>query len=73
MVTADWLEKAERLRTELTRLNSAQIDGIVDALPDREAQERVVIARWLRTEFSDEPPPDTATLALALFPHAPPR
>jgi hypothetical protein len=64
MATATWLEKAERLRTELARLNSAQIDGIVDSTPDRESQERVVIARWLRTEFSDEPPEDTKTLTL---------
>lgn len=63
MVTADWLEKADRLRTELARLNSAQIDGIVDEATSH-SQERVLIARWLRQEFSNEPPEDTATLTL---------
>jgi hypothetical protein len=51
-----WLERAERLRGELARLDAAQRQD--------ESLERVAIARWLRNEFSDEPPEDTATLAL---------
>jgi hypothetical protein len=64
MATATWLEKAERLRMELARLNSALIDGIEDSPEARESHERVLIARWLRHEFSDEPPEDTQTLTL---------
>jgi hypothetical protein len=64
MATAQWLECAERLRRELAQLNSALIDGVEDSPETREAHERILIARWLRAEFSDEPPEDTATLAL---------
>jgi hypothetical protein len=66
-----WLEKAANLQEELARLNSAQIDGVVDEPATREAQERVLIARWLRNEFSTETPEDTQTLTL--FPSATPR
>ena len=60
-----WLEKAERLRDELTRLHAAELDEIVTPNPEeRDARERVAIARWLRCEFSDEAPEDTNTLAL---------
>lgn len=51
-----WLDRADRLRGELARLDAAQLEN--------ESVKRVVIARWLRAEFSDEPPEDTATLAL---------
>jgi hypothetical protein len=51
-----WLERAERLRGELARLETAQIED--------ESAKRVALARWLRAEFSDEPPEDTATLTL---------
>ena len=51
-----WLERADRLRGELARLDGAQLDD--------GAVTRVVIARWLRAEFSTEPAEDTATLAL---------
>jgi hypothetical protein len=53
-----WLEKAEQLRTELARVPE------VRRHEDRESLERVVIARFLRQQFSDEPPEDTATLSL---------
>jgi hypothetical protein len=60
-----WLEKAERLRGELTRLHAAEVDEIVEPSTDeRETRERVTIARWLRSEFSDAPPEDTATMSL---------
>jgi hypothetical protein len=60
-----WLEKAERLRGELTRLHAAEFDEIVTPnTEEREARERVAIARWLRSEFSDELPDDPNTLAL---------
>jgi hypothetical protein len=60
-----WLERAERLRHELARLHTAEVDEMIEPSADeRETRERVVIARWLRSEFSDEPPEDTATLAL---------
>lgn len=57
MATTTWLEKAERLRSELAHVRTG--DAAI-----RESQERAVIASWLRSEFSDEPPPDTKTLAL---------
>jgi hypothetical protein len=60
-----WLDKAERLRSELARLQGAEgIEASTPVPEDREARERVAIARWLRTEFSDEAPDDTNTLAL---------
>jgi hypothetical protein len=60
-----WLEKAERLRSELSRLHTAEFDEIVTPHPEeRDARERVAIARWLRSEFSDAPPEDTATMPL---------
>jgi len=64
-----WLERAERLRHELTRLRAAELEEMIEPSPDEhDTRERVVIARWLRSEFSDEPPEDTKTLAL--FPEA---
>jgi hypothetical protein len=70
MSSEKWLEKAERLRTELTHLTQSQLDQFIEPGRDeREALERVTIARWLKNEFSDERPEDTATLAL--FPEAP--
>lgn len=60
-----WLERAERLRHELTRLRAMELDEMSGTRTDElDARERVVIARWLRSEFSDEPPEDTKTLAL---------
>ena len=60
-----WLDKAERLRSELARLHAAEGNEFIGLVPEaREARERVAIARWLRTEFSDEAPDDTNTLAL---------
>ena len=60
-----WLERAERLRHELVRLHAAELDEMmVPSVDERESRERVVIASWLRSEFGDEPPEDTATLAL---------
>ncbi len=65
MSSQTWLEKAERLRSELARLRAAQPPPVADPdLDGEEALERVAIAQWLRSEFSDEPPEDTATLAL---------
>ena len=65
MNTETWLEKAERLRGELARLHAAELDELVEpAMADHEGRERVAIARWLRREFSEEPPADTATLTL---------
>jgi len=65
MNTETWLEKAERLRGELTRLHAAEVNEFMaPALADHEARERITIAHWLRSEFSDEPPVDNATLAL---------
>jgi len=52
------------LRQELDQLNSMLIDAGEDSLELRRTSERVAIARWLRAEFSCEPPEDTATLAL---------
>jgi hypothetical protein len=64
-----WLERAERLRHELTRLRAVELDEMSGTRTDEDdARERVVFARWLRREFSDEPPEDTKTLAL--FPEA---
>jgi hypothetical protein len=49
----------------LTRLHAAELDEMLEPSADeRETRERVVIARWLRSEFSDEPPEDSTTLAL---------
>lgn len=60
-----WLERAERLRHELTRLRAAELHEMSETRTDEhDARELVVIARWLRSEFSDEPPQDTKTLAL---------
>lgn len=64
MVTADWIEKAERLRAELARFDAARLDEAVSDESTEQEQERDVIARWLRQEFSNEPPEDTQTLAL---------
>jgi hypothetical protein len=59
-----WLDRAERLRHELARLRAAELDEMVEPSADEhDARERVTIARWLREEFSAEPPEDTATLA----------
>jgi hypothetical protein len=58
----DWLEKAEQLRTELARLPE------VRRHEDRETLERAVIARFLRHQFSGEPPEDTATIPLFALP-----
>jgi hypothetical protein len=57
-----WLERADRLRAELARLDPSQLED--------ESLLRVALARWLRAEFSDEAPEDTATLAL--FPNLKP-
>jgi hypothetical protein len=57
-----WLEKAERLRSTLTRLKT--IDDHSAALDGLDSIERVAIAHWLRQEFSDEPGEDTQTLPL---------
>jgi hypothetical protein len=46
-----WLEKAERLRVHL------------DGLP-HDVDKTIAIAIWLRLEFSEERPNDTATMAL---------
>jgi hypothetical protein len=51
MTIADRFEKAERLRSELVRLNSAQIKGLVDS-SEHESQAPVAIVCWLRSEFS---------------------
>ena len=64
MVTADWNEKAERLRAELARIEAARSDEAVQDESFEHAQQRSVISRWLRQEFSNEPPEDTQTLAL---------
>jgi hypothetical protein len=62
MSTHTWLEKAERLRAELGRLRALDRPHLGEDGAD--SVERVAIARWLRTEFSDEPAEDTRTLAL---------
>ena len=65
MSSHTWLEKAERLRSELARLRAAHGFPVVAAgASDETARERIAIAQWLRSEFSEEPPEDTATLAL---------
>lgn len=51
-----WLDKADRLRGEFARVDPSQ--------PDYETQQRLALARWLRTEFSEEPPEDRDTLPL---------
>ena len=59
-----WLEKAERLRSTIASLRQV---GTSENEPGEEgpaAMERLAIAHWLRQEFSDEPPEDTATLPL---------
>lgn len=56
MSSETWFEKAERLSMELARLDAAQLED--------ESVKRVALARWLRAEFSEEPPEDTHTLAL---------
>lgn len=64
-LTGAWLEKAEQLQGTLAHLKAAPPAdaGVVDS-DEQEAMKRLTIARWLRAEFSDEPPEDTATLAL---------
>jgi hypothetical protein len=59
-----WLEKAERLRSTIAQIRD--VDCAEDQRADHspEILERVAIAHWLRQEFSDEPPEDTATLSL---------
>ncbi len=59
-----WLEKAERLRSTIARLRDARPGENETAHDEPEHLERVAIAHWLREEFSDEPPEDTATLTL---------
>jgi len=59
-----WLEKATLLRSELDHLNSALLDGFEDNPKRRQELEEATIARFLRREFSDEPPEDTATMPL---------
>lgn len=54
-----WLERAEELRLEMMRVRSQETDPA-----GQESLERLAIARWLRTEFSQEPAEDTQTLAL---------
>lgn len=60
MHTNSWLEKAERLRAYLAHRRDLNLSG------DMESAEREAIAHWLRAEFSDQPPEDTATLPLFL-------
>jgi hypothetical protein len=59
-----WQEKAHRLRSDLENLNSTLIDGFVDSPKHRQELEEATIERFLRREFSDEPPEDTATFPL---------
>jgi len=56
-----WNEKAARLRSALEHVNSALLDGFEDSPTKRQEIEEATIARFLRNEFSDEPPEDTAT------------
>lgn len=58
MNSNEWMEKAEQLRSELSRLRAEREQG------ESAIMERAAIAQWLRREFSDEPPEDTATLPL---------
>lgn len=59
-----WNEKAARLRSALDNVNSALIDGFEDSPTVRRKIEEATIARFLRREFSDEPPEDTQTRPL---------
>lgn len=58
MSSEPWTEKAERLHSELDTLNSALIDGLVDTPKIRRELEQATIERFLRREFSDDPPED---------------
>jgi hypothetical protein len=70
-MNSQWIDRAERLRAELAHLRAAQQHAAPEPhLDEIEAYERVTIARWLRDEFSEEQPEDTATLTL--FPDATP-
>lgn len=59
-----WNEKATRLRSALENVNSALLDGFEDSSKKRRELEEATIARFLRREFSDEPPEDTQTMRL---------
>jgi hypothetical protein len=60
-----WLAKADQLRAELEQLKAADAhERGRSNVGDGTERERVLIARWLRSEFSDELPEDTATIAL---------
>ena len=56
-----WSEKAARLRSALENVNLAMLDGFGDSPKTRREIEEATIARFLRSEFSDEPPEDTKT------------
>jgi len=64
-----WLEKAERLRSTIAQLRDAQRGDNEHAHDEPENLERVAIAHWLRQEFSDEPPDNTATMPLFTTSH----
>ena len=49
MEAETWLEMAERLRGELGRVQRAKLET-----DDRAIVERMTIALWLRSEFSEE-------------------
>lgn len=65
----EWLEKAERLRSTFSRLHDVQENQESGAHDQIETLERAAIAHWLRQEFSDDPPEDTATLPLFVSSH----
>ena len=60
-----WISKAEDLHARLTSFRMEQANKSLTSNPDQAAEwEQGLIARWLREEFSEEPPEDTSTLPL---------
>jgi hypothetical protein len=64
MPSESWLQRAERLRSTLSRVRDSQRVDTEAFHHDPADVERVAIAHWLREEFSEEPHEDTATLPL---------
>ena len=59
-----WDEKAARLLSALDTVNSALLDGFEDSPTRRREVEQATVARFLRDEFSGDPPEDTTTIPL---------
>jgi hypothetical protein len=62
----EWLERADRLRDLMYRHWLANLDQPGTSARSEEEEANEEIARWLRQEFSEEPPQDTETQPLPL-------